>query len=228
MRPSVFTLFFIVVSTTWGASSVPGNDALAISKREQSRNGRPPSYESEFPPPPPAHSVSNRRVLPPIHLPSGLSQADLPPQAPLKDMKAIWENRDKKSKLTGSILSPVFKMKQSSHFTGQRILMRKRKVFRSKRYEALLREVAYLKELHRLVEWAMEDHRSTFSPEAYIATLDEGYVSGKDTRLEAEELTRLIKVAQAEYTQSGYIVDTNPNNYVFRHIGNGEYVAEFI
>jgi hypothetical protein len=121
-------------------------------------------------------------------------------------MKATWKNRDKKSKLTGGILSPVFKMKQSPPYTEHRILMRKRKVFGSKSYEALLREVAYLKELHRLVEWAMEDHRSTFSPEAYIATLDQGYVSGKDTRLEAKELTRLITVAQAEYTQSGYIV----------------------
>ncbi len=84
--------------------------------------------------------------------------------------------------------------------------MRKRKSFGSKSYQALLREVAYLNQLYHFVEWAMEDHRSTFSPEAYIATLDQDYVSGKDTRLEAKELTHLIEVAHAEYTQSGYIV----------------------
>lgn len=84
--------------------------------------------------------------------------------------------------------------------------MRKRNVFGSKGYKALFREVAYLKRLNRLVEWAMEDHRSIFYPAAYIATFDQDYVSGKDTGLKQKELTRLIEVAQALYKENGYIV----------------------
>ncbi|KAF8331254.1 hypothetical protein F5887DRAFT_1081261 [Amanita rubescens] len=200
MRPSIFTLFFIVISTTW--ASLENDDTIAISKRESSP---PPS-----PPPPPPYSSSHRQPsslrshssrliesIPPTLPPSyaSLPRVAMPPRSLIEIMRKAWEVRDQNRKLAGGVLDPVFKLRWDSR-NGDPVLMRKRTIIRKKDFDTLEREVNYLVKLGRFVAWSMEESPRAVCPDAYVAMLDKNYVSGKDTKLPKKELEKLRKAAR--------------------------------